>query len=202
MLFLETADALKIEDILPLFPDFVMIDDFKEEICVALEDYSRHVDSLKNDMEEATRNAESIKADLGELRNRFITLGTSECCCHCEKDLYERQFYVFPCYHSIHVDCLINMVGFHRVHLCILRNTSQGEASAASTHFAAYTGCPNSHDHKNNESRYKKESTFGELCPEWQGCSQCGGLLGKGIFFSGGPTSRPNCTRIACRRDR
>ncbi len=33
MRFLENADLLKIEDILPFFPDFVVIDDFKEEIA-------------------------------------------------------------------------------------------------------------------------------------------------------------------------
>ena len=36
MAFLENTDLLKIEDILPFFPDFVVIDDFKEEICTAL----------------------------------------------------------------------------------------------------------------------------------------------------------------------
>ena len=38
--FLESTNILKIEDILPFFPDFVVIDDFKEEICTALEGYS------------------------------------------------------------------------------------------------------------------------------------------------------------------
>lgn len=39
MQFLENTDLLKIEDILPFFPDFVVIDDFKEEIAHALEEY-------------------------------------------------------------------------------------------------------------------------------------------------------------------
>ena len=33
------SDCLKIEDLLPHFPDFVVIDDFKEDICSALEEY-------------------------------------------------------------------------------------------------------------------------------------------------------------------
>jgi vacuolar protein sorting-associated protein 18 len=111
MNLLEATDILKIEDILPLFPDFAMIDDFKEEICSALEDYSRHIESLRLGMEDATRNAESIKADIGELKGRFVTLSVSESCSHCQEGLFSRQFYVFPCYHGIHVDCLINLVG-------------------------------------------------------------------------------------------
>ena len=50
MRFLENTDLLKIEDILPFFPDFVVIDDFKEEICTALEGYSAHIDALKADI--------------------------------------------------------------------------------------------------------------------------------------------------------
>ena len=51
MRFLENTDLLKIEDILPFFPDFVVIDDFKEEICNALESYSAHIDQLKSEMD-------------------------------------------------------------------------------------------------------------------------------------------------------
>ena len=49
MRFLENTELLKIEDILPFFPDFVVIDDFKEEICTALEGNSAHIDELKAD---------------------------------------------------------------------------------------------------------------------------------------------------------
>jgi hypothetical protein len=35
---MKESDCLKIEDILPHFPDFVVIDDFKEDICSALEE--------------------------------------------------------------------------------------------------------------------------------------------------------------------
>lgn len=34
---MKESDCLKIEDILPHFPDFVVIDDFKDDICSALE---------------------------------------------------------------------------------------------------------------------------------------------------------------------
>jgi len=36
MAFLNQCDLLKIEDILPFFPDFVLIDDFKVSIQIAL----------------------------------------------------------------------------------------------------------------------------------------------------------------------
>ncbi|KDQ63405.1 hypothetical protein JAAARDRAFT_147697 [Jaapia argillacea MUCL 33604] len=109
MHFLENTDLLKIEDILPFFPDFVVIDDFKEEICNALEGYAAHIDELKGEMDEATRNAEAIKQDIASLRNRFITLDSGETCSTCGYLLFTRQFYVFPCQHTFHADCLIGL---------------------------------------------------------------------------------------------
>jgi len=110
MQFLESTDLLKIEDILPFFPDFVVIDDFKEEIAHALEGYSSHIDTLKNEMNEATQTAESIKQDITALKNRFITIDAHEGCSVCSQLLLARQFYVFPCRHSFHADCLIGLV--------------------------------------------------------------------------------------------
>ena len=110
MRFLENTDLLKIEDILPFFPDFVVIDDFKEEICTALEGYSAHIDALKADMDEATKNAEAIKQDIAALQKRFITVDSTEKCSVCHQALFTRQFYVFPCQHTFHADCLIGLV--------------------------------------------------------------------------------------------
>jgi len=77
MQFLESTDLLKIEDILPFFPDFVVIDDFKEEICGALEGYAAHIEQLRREMDDATANAAAIKRDIAQLKNRCV--GTSLC---------------------------------------------------------------------------------------------------------------------------
>ncbi|KAI0931908.1 hypothetical protein AcW1_000818 [Taiwanofungus camphoratus] len=109
MRFLENTDLLKIEDILPFFPDFVVIDDFKDEICTALEGYSAHIDVLRGEMDEATRNAEAIKQDIDALQKRFVTIDAAEKCSVCHVALLTRQFYVFPCQHTFHADCLIGL---------------------------------------------------------------------------------------------
>jgi vacuolar protein sorting-associated protein 18 len=110
MRFLDDTDLLKIEDILPFFPDFVVIDDFKEEIAHALEGYSEHIDVLKNEMDDATHTAESIKQDIAALKNRFVNVDAGEQCSVCSHLLLTRQFYVFPCQHTFHADCLIGLV--------------------------------------------------------------------------------------------
>jgi len=111
MRFLENTELLKIEEILPFFPDFVVIDDFKEEIAHALEGYSSHIEALKTEMDEATLMAESIKRDVIALKNRFVTIDVEEQCSQCSHLLLTRQFYVFPCRHCFHADCLIGLVG-------------------------------------------------------------------------------------------
>jgi hypothetical protein len=110
MRFLDSTDLLKIEDILPFFPDFVVIDDFKDEIANALESYSAQIEALKNEMDDAMRSAESMKENIVGLRNRFITVDAGERCSVCSIPILTRQFYVFPCHHAFHADCLVGLV--------------------------------------------------------------------------------------------
>ncbi|GAA5891146.1 hypothetical protein JCM6882_006439 [Rhodosporidiobolus microsporus] len=110
MRFLESTPLLKIEDILPFFPDFVVIDDFKDEICDALESYAAHIEQLKSDMADATKAADAIRGDIAELDDRFVVVDAKEKCGACGGQLLTRQFYVFPCQHCFHADCLIQEV--------------------------------------------------------------------------------------------
>ncbi|KXS15730.1 hypothetical protein M427DRAFT_56560 [Gonapodya prolifera JEL478] len=106
----KSSDLLKLADILPFFPDFVLIDDFKDEICAALEEYNVHIERLRREMDEATRAAESIRLDVRALRNRYVVIQPNEKCYLCSDPLMLRQFYVFPCGHSFHADCLIREI--------------------------------------------------------------------------------------------
>jgi len=47
----ERSCPLKVEHVLPLFPDFAVIDDLKEAICDSLQDYQRHIQALKQGMQ-------------------------------------------------------------------------------------------------------------------------------------------------------
>lgn len=104
--FLKRCDLLKIEDLIPFFPDFVVIDDFKEEICAALEDYSRNIEGLKKEMDESAQTANNIKVDIAALDHRYAIVEPGEKCYICGLPLLSRQFFVFPCQHAFHSDCL------------------------------------------------------------------------------------------------
>ncbi|EQB77305.1 vacuolar protein sorting-associated protein 18-like protein [Camelus ferus] len=74
MACLASCPLLKIEDVLPFFPDFVTIDHFKEAICSSLKAYNHHIQELQREMEEATASAQRIRRDLQELRGRYGTV--------------------------------------------------------------------------------------------------------------------------------
>ncbi|KAK5144261.1 tethering complex subunit [Rachicladosporium monterosium] len=108
--FLKRCESLRIEDLIPCFPDFVVIDDFKEEICAALEDYSRRIEELKREMDESASTAQHIKDDIKALDQRYAIVEPGERCWKCRLPLLMRQFFVFPCQHAFHADCLGEMV--------------------------------------------------------------------------------------------
>lgn len=104
--FLSRCPLLKIEDLIPFFPDFVVIDDFKDEICDALEGYSRSIDALREEMDGSARTAAHIKDEVAALGGRYAIVEPGEKCYVCSLPLLARQFFVFPCQHAFHSDCL------------------------------------------------------------------------------------------------
>ncbi|KAF3923941.1 hypothetical protein AA313_de0208147 [Arthrobotrys entomopaga] len=107
---LNECKLLKIEDLIPFFPDFVVIDDFKEQICAALEDYSFKIDRLKKEMDDSARTAENIRHDIELLDRRYAIIEPGERCFVCQYPLLSRQFFVFPCQHAFHTDCLAGVL--------------------------------------------------------------------------------------------
>ncbi|THC94350.1 hypothetical protein EYZ11_006189 [Aspergillus tanneri] len=104
--FLRRCELLRIEDLIPFFPDFVVIDDFKDEICSALEDYSRHIDALRQEMDNSAQTARQIRSEISALDMRYAIVEPGEKCWLCSLPVLSRQFFVFPCQHAFHSDCL------------------------------------------------------------------------------------------------
>ncbi|KAE8662302.1 Detected protein of confused Function [Hibiscus syriacus] len=133
----ETDGLLKIEDILPFFPDFALIDDFKEAICSSLDDYNKQIEQLKQEMNDATHGADNIRNDISALAQRYVVVDRDEDCGVCRRKILAvggdyrmasgytavgtmAPFYVFPCGHAFHAHCLIS-------HVTRCTNESQAE---------------------------------------------------------------------------
>lgn len=119
-LLLESAQgAVRIEDILPLFPDFVEIDAFKDAICSSLEAYNQEIEELKQEMQQATHTVQAIREDLARLEHRSGALDSSEPCARCARPLHTPppssagpaggalpKLYLFPTGNAFHGSCL------------------------------------------------------------------------------------------------
>ncbi|KAI9147067.1 Vacuolar protein sorting-associated protein-like protein [Paramyrothecium foliicola] len=104
------CELLTIEDLLPLLPDFVAIDAFKEEICNTLEDYCRGIDRLAREMDESARSVTHIKRKIAALDHRYAIVEPGDKCCACGLPLLSRLFFAFSCQHAFHADCLTELV--------------------------------------------------------------------------------------------
>lgn len=107
---LKVCDLLRIEDLLPFFSDFQKIDHFKEAICESLREYNRKILEQKKEMEECAEAAERVRESIQSFRNRSVTISGQEKCSSCGNFLLIRQFFLFPCSHKFHADCLEKML--------------------------------------------------------------------------------------------
>uniref|UniRef100_A0A336LYU9 Vacuolar protein sorting-associated protein 18 homolog n=1 Tax=Culicoides sonorensis TaxID=179676 RepID=A0A336LYU9_CULSO len=100
------CELLRLEDILPFFSDFDRIDDFKQTVCDALKDYEIKLQEQKRDMDDSVKSAETIRKKLENFRNRSLIVSGSDICAICETTLFLKPFFLFPCSHKFHSDCM------------------------------------------------------------------------------------------------
>ena len=108
MQFIQQSGILKIEDVLPVFPPFVVINDFKDEICRSLKEYNSHINDLVLEIEDSTNAAQMIRADIDKLPNKYGAIASNQTCDLCRTPILSKSFYLFPCTHVFHQNCLIN----------------------------------------------------------------------------------------------
>ena len=108
---LEECSLLKIDDLLPWFPDFVVIDKFKDRVVESLEDYNARIVELKSEMMQYTSSAEKIRSEIQALKCRRGEIRGDQVCELCDQAILSRVFYLFPCSHAFHADCLTREVG-------------------------------------------------------------------------------------------
>lgn len=121
------SKLIKMEDLLPYFDESVSISNFKEDICKALEGYKEKIDELKQEMDESSNSSMQIKKELHTVKQRFIEIEGLQPCDICGKAAMKRNFYIYPCAHAYHKDCLLDTL------LPILRNKDYIRANRIQT---------------------------------------------------------------------
>lgn len=59
-------------------------------------------------MEEATKHAEQVREEIQCFRNCYTIINSGDICEICNLTLMIRPFYIFPCHHKFHSDCLLS----------------------------------------------------------------------------------------------
>ena len=77
---------------------------------MSLKDYNDQIDSLKDEMEKYTLSAEQIRQEIRSLKTRHGELRGDQKCELCDQAILNRVFYLFPCSHAFHADCLLTEV--------------------------------------------------------------------------------------------
>ena len=102
---LSECRLLKIEDILPFFPDYTTIDYFRDPIRSTLQEYRNQIMSLKDGTYDNI--ADEIKSEIKGFKSRYSIIKYGQNCEICSRSVMARTFYVFPCGHLFHSDCII-----------------------------------------------------------------------------------------------
>ncbi|ODV77671.1 uncharacterized protein CANTADRAFT_8107 [Suhomyces tanzawaensis NRRL Y-17324] len=105
---------LGLNDILPLFPESIMISKFKDEIVKSLNQYNNKISQLSLEMQESLHISSNLKQKIREFNKDSYKSGVhsivqpGEPCQLCSKLLIGKNFVYFPnCHHGCHKDCLI-----------------------------------------------------------------------------------------------
>mmetsp|Transcript_34578 Transcript_34578/g.52881 ORF Transcript_34578/g.52881 Transcript_34578/m.52881 type:complete len:156 (+) Transcript_34578:1818-2285(+) len=97
---------LKIDDLLPLFPPDEKVKDMKQHLCDCLDDYQQKIKNLKDELESHSQSAEQLRKQQRKQKHKHITINPSQMCDICFKPIFDREFYVFPCQHAFHRQCI------------------------------------------------------------------------------------------------
>lgn len=107
----EKCDDLTIKDLLPLFPDFIVIDNFKESLIESLKKLSLEMNRTSFEMDTILKESDKINQKIKNFQTtNFQIIEPFESCQLCHKILAIRKFIVFPCSHAFHQDCLVKNI--------------------------------------------------------------------------------------------
>ncbi|KAK6197974.1 Pep3/Vps18/deep orange family-domain-containing protein [Scheffersomyces amazonensis] len=106
--------VIGLKDLLPLFPESIMINNFKDEIVKSLNEYNNKINRLSLEMNESLTIARNLKQQmkdsqaLDQTSKIYSIIEPGEPCQLCQKLLISKNFIYFPnCHHGHHKDCLV-----------------------------------------------------------------------------------------------
>lgn len=76
----ETSDILRVDDLLPFFPNNTKVETLKDKLCDSLRSYNQRISNLKNELSEQSKNAEDLREKNRKFKNKFISVHPTQSC--------------------------------------------------------------------------------------------------------------------------
>eukprot|EP01022_Parablepharisma_sp_SALTPOND_P000883 TRINITY_DN105194_c3_g1_i1.p1 TRINITY_DN105194_c3_g1~~TRINITY_DN105194_c3_g1_i1.p1 ORF type:complete len:1042 (-),score=138.06 TRINITY_DN105194_c3_g1_i1:6642-9767(-) len=103
------SKILTLGDVLQFLSPKMKLSAFKDDLVSSLQSYGTKIREIKRQMSDYSKSAEEITMQLKELQNSCIPVPTDQYCDKCKKPLLgNERFYIFPCLHSFHRQCLVD----------------------------------------------------------------------------------------------
>ena len=72
--------------------------------------YNNDIENLKEKLVTYQTNSSHLKSDLRVIKNRYIEIESKTRCEACSVPIFNMEFYIFPCMHAVHKECLIRKI--------------------------------------------------------------------------------------------
>ncbi|KAM3719172.1 Vacuolar protein sorting-associated protein [Dirofilaria immitis] len=109
----ESDNTIKIQDLLPFFPEFTTIEYFKGPLCECLKEHSGKIKQLQLEMKNAAEMAHRIRSSMEKAKNKYHIIRANDQCASCSELAMTQPFYTFTCRHFFHKDCLESEMKVH-----------------------------------------------------------------------------------------
>ncbi|EEQ46732.1 conserved hypothetical protein [Candida albicans WO-1] len=103
------VSMLDLKDLLPLFPETVSINNFKDEIVESLNEYNKRIVHLSLDMNNSSEHLREMKKKViyNKKKTNVAIIEPGEPCRKCGKLLVQENFvYFLNCHHAFHKECM------------------------------------------------------------------------------------------------
>ena len=137
--YLLGKSPLGLKDLLPLFPETILINNFKDEIVSSLNEYKQSLQGINLKIQESSTLLSTLKLEAQKEEetqaDSYVVVEPGAACKLCSKLLITKNFVVFKnCKHDFHKECLIRYYSkskgnykFKKVYQNFIRNGEKNQ---------------------------------------------------------------------------
>ena len=107
---LSNTSPLKIEDLLPLFPAKTKMRDIKKFLATRITDKITELNKQKLHIVDQSQQIATLLDSQRNKSQEHIMVDPEQVCSICEQSIFQDEFYIFPCTHCLHRQCLLTMI--------------------------------------------------------------------------------------------